>query len=444
MKRSAWQQAQHLAAQTPDSRNRAVDFLRAVSILVVVFGHWIMASPWTDAEGDHLGHILSWASWTHWLTWGLQVMPIFFFVGGYSNGITWDAARRDGLPYATWLHARLRRLLSPVLVLVVFWAGLGIASHLVGIPAVYLRAGSQVALIPVWFLAVYSLMVMLAPAMREAWHRFGIASLLLPLAMTVLGDLLYFWSDFQNLGWWNYLTLWLAVHQLGFLWLDRKSTSTLLPTACLLGGFVLLYALTEYGPWPRSLVGVPGEDVSNSTPPHLPLLALAFGQFGLVLLLERPLEHWLRRGHVWTAVILLSGMIMTVFLWHSTVMMLSYGIGFWNDGMGLSLLPGDAGWWPQHWLWVGIFLLALVPFVLLFARFERPGNFKGPTPSLFALIGGTLLLAAGLALLAFDGIDATNQLGIRWQVVLLVLVGAATLGLWRPRLRRPPEGDHRG
>ena len=33
-----WSQASQLAAQTPAERNRYVDFLRAVSILVVVVG----------------------------------------------------------------------------------------------------------------------------------------------------------------------------------------------------------------------------------------------------------------------------------------------------------------------------------------------------------------------------------------------------------------------
>lgn len=433
----AWRQATRLAEQTPTSRNRAVDLLRAISILVVVFGHWLMASPWVDEEGDHLGHILSWASWSHWLTWGLQVMPIFFFVGGYSNGITWDAARRDGKSYGTWLHARLRRLLSPVLVLVVAWTLLGVGSHLAGVPAIYLEAGSQVALIPVWFLAVYSLMVMLAPAMREAWKRFGLGSLLLPVGLTVLGDLLYFWSAWPLLGWGNYFTLWLAVHQLGFLWLDHPKRGTGLPLLSLLGGYALLFALTEYGPWPRSLVGVPGEAISNSTPPHLPLLALAFGQFGLVLLAERPLNRWLQRGPVWTGVILLSGVIMTVFLWHSTVMMLSYGLAFLADGFGLRTLPGEPGWWSVHWLWVGVFTIGMLPFVALFARFERPSFSRAAPPSVPAMLGGTLLLAAGLALLAFDGIDADNRSGIRWPVILLVLAGAVVAGIWRKKERRP-------
>lgn len=427
---SAWQKALELADQTPATRKRAVDLLRALSILVVVFGHWLMASPWSDAQSDHMGHILTWAPWSHWLTWGLQVMPIFFFVGGYSNGITWDAAKRDRLGYGAWLHARLRRLLSPVLVLLLFWAFLGTASHFAGVPQIYLQVGSQVALIPVWFLAVYAMLVMLAPIMREAWHRWGVATLVIPMGLAVLGDLLYFWSPWPSLGWANYLCLWLSVHQLGFLWLDQRLKAKFWPGLFLLGGYLALFLLTEYGPWPRSLVGVPGEAISNSTPPHLPLLALALGQFGLVLALESALERVLQRRALWAGVVLLSSMIMTVFLWHSTAMMLMTGLAMYFDGIGLHLRPGEAGYWPLHLLWVLVFLIAVLPFVLTFARFERPRPHSGPPPAALRQVVGALLMAYGLALLAKDGIDADNFLGIRWQILLTALVGAWLLQLW--------------
>ena len=39
-----WTQASELAAQTPPERNRYVDFLRSVSILVVIIGHWLIAT----------------------------------------------------------------------------------------------------------------------------------------------------------------------------------------------------------------------------------------------------------------------------------------------------------------------------------------------------------------------------------------------------------------
>ena len=40
-----WSRAREVAIQTPESRNRYVDFLRALSILAVISGHWLMAAP---------------------------------------------------------------------------------------------------------------------------------------------------------------------------------------------------------------------------------------------------------------------------------------------------------------------------------------------------------------------------------------------------------------
>jgi fucose 4-O-acetylase-like acetyltransferase len=37
-----------MAEQTPPGRNRYVDFLRAVSILAVVIGHWLVITPWVS------------------------------------------------------------------------------------------------------------------------------------------------------------------------------------------------------------------------------------------------------------------------------------------------------------------------------------------------------------------------------------------------------------
>ena len=69
-------------------------------MLVVIVGHWLAAAPYFDATSTlTTSHILTVAPWTAWLTWIVQVMPIFFMVGGFSNGVTWRAARRDGQPY---------------------------------------------------------------------------------------------------------------------------------------------------------------------------------------------------------------------------------------------------------------------------------------------------------------------------------------------------------
>ena len=95
---SAWSRALAMAADTPPSRNRYVDWLRALSISAVVFGHWLIAAPWIAADGLRLDHMLAVQPWTQWLTLLFQVMPVFFLVGGYSNAASWDAPARPTAP----------------------------------------------------------------------------------------------------------------------------------------------------------------------------------------------------------------------------------------------------------------------------------------------------------------------------------------------------------
>ena len=72
-----------IAESTPATRNRVIDFWRAFAILVVVFGHWLAASIWLQPDGEiTLMNSLQWIPYSAWVTWIVQVMPIFFFVGG--------------------------------------------------------------------------------------------------------------------------------------------------------------------------------------------------------------------------------------------------------------------------------------------------------------------------------------------------------------------------
>ena len=212
-----WSLAAAAAAKTPDARNRLVDFLRAVSILAVISGHWLLAAPYVAGAELRIGNMLQTHPWTQWLTWGFQVMPIFFLVGGYANAVSWQAAQRDGRSYADWLGARLQRLIGPLLPLLVVWAFLGAAGNQLGVPAEFVRAGSQAALVPIWFLAVYMLVVLLVPLTYAAWQKLGWVSFAVLAALAVLDDVLFFAGQ-KNAGWFNYLFVWLAVHQLGYAW----------------------------------------------------------------------------------------------------------------------------------------------------------------------------------------------------------------------------------
>jgi hypothetical protein len=184
------------------------------------------------------------------------------------------------------------------------------------------------------------------------------------------------------------------------------------------------------------MVSVPGDEVSNTLPPTLAMLALGCLQGGLLLSLESPARRWLANLNAWSATVLVNGMIMTVYLWHLTVMVLVIGLGVVLDGAGLGLPPGSAAWWVTRPLWMALLAAGLVPFLAVFGRLERaPG--RAPDVSAWRLILGSILVCGGLALIALDGIGADGPLGIRWGVVLLAFVGAGLASV-RPIPRGEP------
>ena len=322
-----WRRAAGLAGQTPESRNRYVDFLRALSIGAVVLGHWLVAAPYLGASGAvESGHLLASAPWTRWLTWGFQVMPIFFLVGGYANGTSWEAAHRRGAGYGGWLRSRLERLVAPVLPLLLAWTGLSALAHGLGAPAELLHAASRVALVPAWFLAAYVLIVAFVPLSHAAWRRLGVGSIAALGVAAVAVDLASFAAGFEAVGYLNYLFVWLAIHQLGYAWRAGVLAG---PGRCLTlaaTALVALVGLVAFGPYPVAMIGVPGEAVSNSMPPTLALLALGIAQSGAVLALEGPARRLLARPTPWTATVLVNGMIMSLYLWHMTALIAVVGL----------------------------------------------------------------------------------------------------------------------
>ena len=427
--RGMWRRALWYADRTPEARNRYVDFLRALSILAVVLGHWLISAPYFENGAPAYSHLLDLEPWTRWLTWLFQVMPVFFFVGGFSNGVSWESALRKNLSYREWFDARTRRLIGPVLPLLVAWGAMVAVAYSNGVSAGMIRIGSKVALVPVWFLAVYIMVVALVPLSYAAWKRWGFTSVVIPVVAAALIDVAFFVGDLRGLGWLNYPFVWLAVHQLGYAWHDRRLAGKGIGFPLLVGGVLSLVALTHFGPYPLSLVGVPSDEVSNTLPPKLPLLALAAAQIGLVLMLEAPVRRWLERRVPWAATILINGMIMTVFLWHSTVMMLLVGLAFWVLPGVLAQQPASTGWWFTRPLWIFIYALVTVPFLLVFGRFERPASGSSTRTAAVSLqLLGCTIACAGLAMLALDGVGGDGLLGLRWIPLLTPLIGAGLAG----------------
>jgi hypothetical protein len=399
-------------------------------MLVVTVGHWLAAAPYLDAT-DTLttSHVLAVIPWTSWLTWILQVMPIFFMVGGYANGISWRAARRDGKSYAAWLEGRLRRLVWPLLPLLVAWVMIVAVEYARGVRPELIRYGSQVAFIPIWFLAVYVVIVLLVPALEALWSRLGMMAFWALTTAAAVVDIVYFAGGVRWLGFANYLFVWGAIFLLGYAWLDNRFPDhrMLLVYAAL--GLLALLVLVQMAPYPVSMIGVPEDPISNTTPPKMTLIALAIVQGALLLALQAPARRWLAGRAAWTATVAINGSIMTLFVWHLTATTLVVLAAYLAGGIGLRLEPGSSEWWWTRLPWVAANAIALAPLVLAFGRFERPRAGEGPPAPAWRYVAGALLTCAGLALLAAQGVGGYGRLGLNVWGLALAIAGIGLVAI---------------
>ncbi len=428
---SIWSQAKDMAAQTPDERNRYVDFLRAVSILAVITGHWlIVALYYHDGSLNPPGTLLAIQPDTQWLTWLFQVMPIFFIVGGYANAVSLESAHRRGVGYARWLAARLNRLVTPLLALLLGWAIFAVLLYFWDVSGGVIALASRAALIPIWFLAIYIMVVVLAPATYKAWRRWGFASFWVFAAGGALIDIAFFAADLRWAGWSNYFWIWLSVHHLGYAWRDGRmgSPARLMSYSAL--GLLALVLLIFMGPYPLAMVGSPDEGLSNTAPPKITLLALAIVQFGLLLAIEKPMRRMLSGLRVWAATVLINSMIMTIYLWHLTVMVIIVSLAYLAGGLGLGFEPGSSEWWLTRPLWIAVLYAVLLPVALLMAPLERRARAPDATvPAAARQVGGAVLICLGVALLALYGFGNAPLPGLDIAAFLMVVAGASISGL---------------
>jgi hypothetical protein len=410
-----------------------VDLMRVASILVVVFGHWLMAAVTIEAGTIVPGHLLDLASWTHPLTWVFQVMPVFFFVGGYANALSWRSARRRGETYGAWLRARLRRLALPVVPLLVVWGVGGWIALRAGLDWELLQAASQVAIVPTWFLAAYVVIVTLAPPALALWERFGWWSIVAGIGLAAIADLLAIEMGWVAVGFLNYVLVWGTVHQLGYAWVDGEIAGAPKRIALAVLGFAATFALVQLGPYPVVMVGLETTGLTNTYPPRVTLAFLGIFQAGLVLLFEPLLQRLMRRAGLWTFVVAVSAQIMTLYLWHLTAMIVAIGLGLALGGFGFGIEPLTGLWWATRPVWFAVLAVVTAGLMALFSRFERPVPDPRPAPPWWRPVVAVALVCAGLGFLAAIGI--ADEQGLNGLILSLPVIGVLVGGI--ARLGRP-------
>ncbi|MER5291521.1 acyltransferase [Streptomyces pharetrae] len=368
--------AARLDAATPVSRDRAVDGLRALAILGVVLGHWLVTALVADGgtlrTDSPLRHLPSLAP----VSWLFQTLAVFFLVGGQvaTRGLASSRARGEG--YGQWLRARLARLFAPVAALLGLWAVATAALLLTGADLTTVRTLVKLALSPLWFLLAFAALTAATPLLTRV-------NPLWPLAVVLHVDLVRFGLGGPSwLGWTNLAAGWLVPYTLGAAWsrgeLERRRAGWIL----LGGGAVVTAALVAWAGYPASMVGVPGAAVSNLNPPTLAAVTFGVAQCGLALLLREPLRRVLRRPVAWAAVALVNLSAMTIFLWHQTALMATTATALLAGRLpGLHTVPDHYGWVAERLLWLPVFTVALTVCWIAFRSREQRAGRTGCRPS---------------------------------------------------------------
>jgi hypothetical protein len=398
----------------PDSRDLALDVVRSWALLVVVLGHFMMLIVWwgpghvpvssnTLASGD---------PWP-WVTWLMQVMPLFFIAGGAVNLGSWQ--RHEG-GYGQWMWQRVSRLMRPTIVY------LTVVGVLAGVTAFLVPRTITDPLLagltgPLWFLAVYISVVALTPFTAFLWCRYRLASLVGMLVLIVLVD----YGRFQvaePIGLLNLILVWAFVYQLGY-WYSQGVSRQAGVLALLTGLTANLIMVVGLDWFPISLVGLPGDEFSNLAPPDVVVVGHGLVLFGLFVLLAPWVNRVFRRPGPLRATIRAGLVAMSVYLWHFLVLMIVVAglhlLG-WDlpvrleDGL---VVPDGGAYWLLLVL-VGVVFVALLAVVVAFlwpiehvklpgfdvrAKHERVAFARTST------ITGVVLLMAGLLLMVGTGVS---------------------------------------
>jgi peptidoglycan/LPS O-acetylase OafA/YrhL len=387
------------SALRPRGRDRAIDLVRAACILGVVVLHAMMVGVGVAGGIPSFVNASDGTWWIVPLSWVLQVMPLFFVIGGFSAATAYRRARARGSDAVAFVSGRVHRLLRPAAVTIgvvgVLLALLGAA----GVPGdLVVLAGYRFSQ-PLWFLGVFLVCQALVPVLLRLHERapFAVIAILAGAATAV--DVGRAVSGLDALGFFNLAFVWLTLQQLGFFLADGRIDALTRRTRILAAaGAIAALAVSFAG-------GIHSPDlVANINPPTTALLLVGVAHTALFSLLRGRLGRLAERRPTQRFVDFVTPRAMTVYLWHMPVLLGLAGLSaLWalTTGMPLPTVDG-AWWWLTRPVWLAVALATTVAVALLAARVEAatPPPATGSTRDVaLAVIAGVtgvaLLLVAG-------------------------------------------------
>jgi surface polysaccharide O-acyltransferase-like enzyme len=410
-------------------RDSAVDLVKAVCLLVVVGLHSLMAGVTVGSDGPSVTNALAGNPAFAWATWGVQVMPLFFLLGGFASITQWRRMREKGALPAEYIRQRVNRLARPALLPIALVGATLATLALTGISGGVLReVGFKIGQ-PLWFLAVYlgcSAFVPLLTRLHEAAPRLTLGGLLLSALVVDTVSVTFHLPAVSAL---NFLFVWLFIQQLGF-WYADGAFSRLPRWATLAGGVAAYGTLVVL----TLIVGYSKDMYENLNPPTTCILVLGVGQIFLVAFFKPQFQRLASLAPLRRAADAINRNSMTIYLWHVPVVVI---IALTMLGAAMPLPePLSSGWWETRPLFLSLVAVALIPVVLVIARFEGR-RFSFITTRMTAPLAALKVIfsVAGVATILIVGFTPVWS----WAIGLALLVVAVWIGPPRVRALRPPR-----
>lgn len=411
------------AAPTPTTaaprtaRDASIDVARAWCLAVVVALHAFMVGVSVAGGAPLLENAIDgWAGFAA-LSWFVQVMPLFFVLGGFSSATQWTRLRARGVPAHAYLAQRMRRLLPPALGAMGVTAVALLALTVAGVPGDMVAIAGFRMSQPLWFLGVYLLCTALVPLLTAAHRAAPRLSVLGLVALVAAVDAARIGTGIEAIGFANLLFVWVLLQQLGFALADapsRPNPRALLAVATAALG--ALGALCASGVYLFDLY-------ENLNPPTGALVLLGVAQLCLFEL-ARPM---LRRLHetppIARAVAAIGARSMTIYSWHMLVLIGSAGLLLVTVGDGLPA-PLTEAWWLTRPLWIVGVVIGVALLVAVTGRREAAPDARAATAPRHpaATVAALLTAAAGVVLvLLFGAVVAA------WFGGALLLLGAVRI-----------------
>lgn len=352
------------------SRDVFVDAVRALATLSVLSVHWLMTEASWDGTTLQLGNALSHGhAWV--LTWILQVLGLLFFTAGASAAYQLGR-ERDRTSGLLFVGRRLPRLVRPIVAFAAAWALAVAALFAVGLPADAVWCLARLAPQLLWFVGVYVVLLAATPLLHRAYAAWGARFLAVAVCAPLLVDVVRFVGGVEAAGSLNVFLAWGLPYVLGMAYVDAVRRGRLPGAARLVAvgalALGLAAALVVWGPYPASLIGMPGAPISNLAPPTAPVVLHGIALVAFTLAGRRAIVAWGSRGGR-RLVAWIGARSMTLYLWHITAMIVvvTFVLVVLRDALPTSW---STDWWASRPAWFGAFGLVLAGLVALFGRFE--------------------------------------------------------------------------